>query len=128
MFRAYFGVAAASHTRTLALGFMGRVQVFRLSDDRERRLLFRGWSRLCLHAASLKAGEAAVPATAAAARVPPAEAMENNASIVAGTSEERESRNLQFRRAKSLVGACIYAWTADNTMSEFRRRGWIPKQ
>lgn len=85
--------------------FIGRVQIFRLSDDRERRLLFRGWSRLCLHAASVTAAEGASAGVAATASGLPAEATEDKSIIAAEKPEERESRDRQDRRAKSLVSA-----------------------
>lgn len=42
------------------------VKITRVCGERDRALLFRGWSRLCLHAAS--AAEGASAATTAAAR------------------------------------------------------------
>ena len=46
---------------------------------------------------------------AAAASVLPTEAMENKAIIAAEKPEERESRDQQERRARSLVSACTFA-------------------
>ena len=45
--------------------------------------MFRGWSRLCLHAASLSAAEGASAAATAAARATRAEAMQLEAVIAA---------------------------------------------
>lgn len=54
--------------------------------------MFRGWSRLCLHAASLNAAEGALATTTAAARAVRAEAVEKEATAA---SEQAES----WRRA-----------------------------
>lgn len=61
------------------------VQISRVCRENDRRLLFRGWSRLCLHAASLNAAETAfatATATARAARAD-AEAKEAAAAVTA---------------------------------------------
>lgn len=57
------------------------LQVVRIKADLERRSMFRGWSRLCLHAASLSAGEAASASATAVARASRAAVMEEQASI-----------------------------------------------
>lgn len=49
--------------------------------------MFRGWSRLCLHAASLNAAEGASAAATAAARAFRAEAMEKEAIAAAEKAE-----------------------------------------
>ena len=51
-------------------------QIARVGRDRDRALVFRGWSRLCLHAGSLSAAEGASAAATAAARAAYTEAME----------------------------------------------------
>lgn len=66
-------------------------QIARACGDRSRALLFRGWSRLCLHAASLSAAEAFAAATAVA-RANRAEAMEKKAKETADTRETAAAR------------------------------------
>lgn len=62
-------------------------QIARACRDRGRALLFRGWSRLCLHAASLSVAEGASAAATAVARAARAEAMEKNAEEAADARE-----------------------------------------
>lgn len=62
-------------------------KVARVSSGYNKRLLFRGWSRLCLHAASLNAEEGALAAASAAARATRAEAMEKEAKAMAEKAE-----------------------------------------
>ncbi|CAM9582087.1 unnamed protein product [Ectocarpus fasciculatus] len=61
--------------------------ILRFCGDRDRVLMFRGWSRLCLHAASLSAAEGASAAATAAARAARAEAMEKEAEAAADKAE-----------------------------------------
>lgn len=49
--------------------------------------MFRGWSRLCLHASSLSAAEGASASATAAARAARAEAMETEATAAAEKAE-----------------------------------------
>ena len=62
-------------------------QVDRVFRSRRRRAMFRGWSRLCLHAASLSAAEGASAAATAIARATRAEAMEKEAKAAADKAE-----------------------------------------
>lgn len=62
-------------------------KVARVSIGHNKRLLFRGWSRLCLHAASLNAEEGALAAASASARAARAEAMEKEAKAMAEKAE-----------------------------------------
>ena len=55
-------------------------KVIRVGQDRDRALVFRGWSRLCLHAASLSAAEGASAAATATTRATRADAMETEAA------------------------------------------------
>ena len=60
--------------------------------DSDRRFLFRGWNRLCLHAASLHIDEEAFPAAAAAAaaavaRAGRAEATHSKEAVAVNESE-----------------------------------------
>ncbi|CAN0575478.1 unnamed protein product, partial [Ectocarpus sp. 12 AP-2014] len=55
--------------------------------ERDRALTFRGWTRLCLHAASLSTAEGASAAATAAARAARAEAMEKEAKAAADKAE-----------------------------------------
>ncbi len=71
--------------RLQTLCFFG--QVGRILGKRDRALLFRGWSRLCLHAASLSAAEGASAAATAFARAARAEAMEKEAVAAAQKAE-----------------------------------------
>ena len=66
---------------TAALNFA--VKIARVGRDGDRALMFRGWSRLCLHAASLSAAEGASASATAAARVARAEAMKTEATAAA---------------------------------------------
>ena len=63
------------------------IKIVRVGQDRDRNLMFRGWSRLCLHAASLSASEGAAAAATAAARAARAEAMETEAIAAAEKAE-----------------------------------------
>ena len=63
-------------------------QIARACRDRARNLLFRGWSRLCLHAASLSAAEGSLAAATAAARAAQGGAMEKRAEKA---SDDREA-------------------------------------
>lgn len=84
-----------------------------MAGDGSRRLLFRGWSRLCLHAASLNAAEGASSAATAAARVARAAAEEKSAAAAisaleaakSDASKEQHRRDNEFkqRRAKAMV-------------------------
>ncbi|CAM9154775.1 unnamed protein product, partial [Laminaria digitata] len=67
---------------------LAKMLIIRIGRDRDRALLFRGWSRLCLHAASLSAAEGASAAATAAARAARAEAMETEATAAAKKAEE----------------------------------------
>lgn len=62
-------------------------QIFRLCSNRDRLLIFRGWSRLCFHAASLSAAEGASAAKTASARASRADAMEKEAAAAAIKAE-----------------------------------------
>lgn len=81
--------------------------------DKDRRLLFRGWNRLCLHAASLNVAEGALAAATAVARAARAKAeQEETAAAVSAlgavkkeTARKRtlEEAALNIRRAKRVV-------------------------
>ncbi|CAB1113805.1 unnamed protein product [Ectocarpus sp. CCAP 1310/34] len=90
----------------------------RVSKDKDRRLLFRGWSRLCLHAASLNAADAVSATATAAARAARAEAEATQAAAAATAAEietdaavvrqrvaaaESEARNQRDRRALQMI-------------------------
>lgn len=85
----------------------------RVVGDGNRGLLFRGWTRLCLHAASLNAAEGASSAATAAARAARAEAeeMRTAAAISAIDAVKEEAskdryhheEELKRRRAKTAV-------------------------
>ena len=63
------------------------MKITRVCGERDRALIFRGWSRLCLHAASLSAAEGASAAATAVARAARAEAMEAEAAAAAEKAE-----------------------------------------
>lgn len=63
------------------------VEIARIGRERDRVLILRGWSRLCLHAASLSAAEGALAAGTATARAARAEAMEMEATAAAKKAE-----------------------------------------
>ena len=63
------------------------VKIARIGRDRDRALVFRGWSRLCPHAASLSAAEGASAAATADARAFRAKALETEATAAAGKAE-----------------------------------------
>lgn len=71
------------------------IKITRVGGDRDRALLFRGWSRLCLHAAS--AAEGASAATTAAARATRAKAtgMETEEAIDKAEASRREEREIE---------------------------------
>lgn len=81
--------------------------------DRNMRFLFHGWTRLCLHAASLNAAEGASSAATAAARAARAEAEQLRTATAissADTVKEEEFKErhrweeeLKRRRAKAVV-------------------------
>ena len=60
-----------------------RVKIIRMCRDKDKATLFRGWSRICLHAASLSAAEGASAAATATARATRAEAMQLEAVAAA---------------------------------------------
>lgn len=63
------------------------VKITRVCGEQDRSLMFRGWSRLCLHAASLSAAEGASASATAIARAARAEAMETEAQAAADKAE-----------------------------------------
>lgn len=63
------------------------MQISRMLGDKERSLMFRGWSRLCLHSASVNAVEGALATTTAAARAVRAEAVEKEATAASEQAE-----------------------------------------
>lgn len=97
------------------------VQIIRVCADRGKRALFRGWSRLCLHAASLSAAEGVAAAAAATSRAVRAEAMGREAAeaIAAADIASRERKRAELARkdvmnkwgnlAKRLVGKDGYS-------------------
>lgn len=70
--------------------FSVAVKITRVGRDSDRALMFRGWSRLCLHVASLSAADGASAAATAAAGAVRAEAMETEATAAAEKAEARK--------------------------------------
>lgn len=62
-------------------------QIARIFARREARLSFRGWNRICMHAASLNAAEGALATATATSRAKRAEAIEKEAKITAENAE-----------------------------------------
>lgn len=73
------------------------VKITRVCGERDRALLFRGWSRLCLHAAS--AAEGASAATTATARATRAEEATDKAE--ASRRAEHEIENMTAGREQA---------------------------
>lgn len=69
------------------LTFPTPLKVTRVCRERKRALVFRGWTRLCMHAASLSAAEGASAAATAHARAARAEAMEKEARAATEKAE-----------------------------------------
>ena len=67
---------------SISAAFNLAVKITRFCRDRDRARIFRGWSRLCLHAASLSAAEGTLAATAAAG-APRADEIETEATAAA---------------------------------------------
>lgn len=92
-------------------------QIARLHTEQGKRGLFRGWSRLCLHAASLNAIEAGYAAATAAAKAARAEAEEKEAAAAIAAIEVANSKTakrqqlaedrLKRTRAKTAVSSVI---------------------
>ncbi|CAM9574872.1 unnamed protein product [Pylaiella littoralis] len=74
-----------------------KMLITRMCGERDRALIFRGWSRLCLHAASLSAAEGASAAATAVARAARAEAMEKEAKAAAASAEKEAAREAAQR-------------------------------
>lgn len=66
--------------------------------DRNRRLLFRSWGRLCLHAASLNVVEGASTAATPAARVAGVEVQEKGTAAAASPTDAVEAESSTERR------------------------------
>lgn len=80
-------------------------QVLRVHEYKETRLLFRGWSRLHLHAAFHKAAEAASAAATANARATRAKLTEQKAVIAVSSTDaaEQETAGEHTIREQSVV-------------------------
>ena len=93
MLRHALAYAHATHVQPVrsatptSIVFHLAIKIIRVGQDRDKNLMFRGWSRLCLHAASLSAVEGASAAATAAARAVRAEAMETEAIAAAEKAE-----------------------------------------
>lgn len=80
---------------------MSHMQIARLCSDKDRRSLFRAWSRLCLHAASLNAAEASSATVTAAARAARAEAEKKGAVAAAAAANISTSATVLQKRAEA---------------------------
>lgn len=95
----------------ISVSFYVYVKITRVGRDRDRTLLFRGWSRLCLNAASLSAAEGASAAAIAAARAARAETIKMDATAAAkkvkachASADVAASREQAKREAVELEG------------------------
>lgn len=113
------------------------VQIARVCGERDRALIFRGWSRLCLHAASLSAAEGASAAASASARAARSEAMKKEAEAAAASVEvaaAREEAQQKADRTLMLVAQSTrreqdVSWLslrAKNMVNVFSRLGTEP--
>ncbi|CAM9376100.1 unnamed protein product [Scytosiphon promiscuus] len=101
----------------------GTTIVDRIFRDRRRRSVFRGWSRLCLHAASLSAAEGASAAATALARAARAEAMEKEAQASADKAEAwRKAADASAKVAASREEAHREAARGSVLVAELERR------
>ena len=98
------------------------VKVSRVGRDRDRALMFRGWSRLCLHAASLSAAEGASAASTAAARAARAEVMEAEATAAVEKAEAWK------RAAAASAGVAATKEQAQREVAELARREEVMDQ
>ncbi|CAM9129074.1 unnamed protein product, partial [Ectocarpus sp. 8 AP-2014] len=78
--------------------------VARVLGDRNRRLLFRSWGRLCLHAASLNAVEGASTAATPAARAARVEIQEKGTAAAASSTDAVEAEWSTERRREEEQG------------------------
>lgn len=78
------GVPAFFHPRFVARACFNLLgQIARVCVDKQKRLMFRGWSRLCLHVASLHVAEGAVGAGCVTTRATSAKGMKRKSGRVA---------------------------------------------
>ncbi|CAM9128995.1 unnamed protein product, partial [Ectocarpus sp. 8 AP-2014] len=93
--------------------------ITRVCGDRDRRSLFRSWSRLCLHAASVGAVDDVSAAAAEAARVAKADAVEKQARTPAERAKVSEKGH-----EDSMVAADLEkrAEEAEKAVDEQRRQ------
>lgn len=76
-------------------------QITRVWENRDGRLLYRGWSRLCLHAASLNFAEGASAAVTAAARIARTEAINKEGAVALAAAEQVEGEELLRRKTRA---------------------------
>lgn len=80
-----------------------REQIFRVSGDRRIARLFRGWSRLKLHAVSLSAAEGALPAATTTTTAIGIEAMEGEATSATDSAVENMNGDFTHQLAKAAM-------------------------
>lgn len=78
----YSCTANSSHNPHVCCFYLS-AKIARVGRDREKASMFRGWGRLCLHAASLSAAEGASASATVAARAARAEAVQTEAAAAA---------------------------------------------
>lgn len=111
--------SSQSHTR--APVSMARAQIIRACADREKHLLFRGWTRMCLHAASLTDAEGASAAATASARAIRAEAMAKEATIAAKKVESSSHPTAAVEAHGSQEAADFFTLRPERTYGKERQ-------
>lgn len=104
-------------------------QLHRFVQTRRKRSIFRGWSRLCLHAASLSAAEGASAAATAVARAARAEAMQKEAQVAVDKAEAwRRAAAASVEVAEAREKTPQLSTGASTRTAEFKRKGESPDQ
>ena len=93
-----------------------------MGGERDRALIFRGWSRLCLHAASLSAAEGTSAAATAMARAARAEAMEKEADAARASAEVARAREEAQRETDRRLMLAAKAKSREEDVSWVARR------
>lgn len=103
------------------------VKIARIARDKDRALMFRGWSRLCMHAASLSAAEGASASATAAARSARAKAVEMEAIAAAKKAEAMKraaavSKEVAESKEQAQRGAIELARREEVTIQALQRQ------
>ena len=104
-------------TTPTSVAFILAAKIARVGRDRDRSLVFRGWNRLCLHAASISAAVGASASATAAARATRSEAMEPAATAAADKVEALK------RATAASANLAVSREQAQPEATELARRG-----